>query len=65
VVYCKHPFGGPKEVLRYLAGEHGYRPKYEGSDEEIIRQHLANEGNKVMLPYSYASTLSDLTKRKQ
>jgi Putative transposase len=19
VVYCKHPFGGPKEVLRYLA----------------------------------------------
>ena len=29
-------------------------PQYEGTDEDIIRQHLAASGGKVMLPYSYA-----------
>ena len=41
----------PKEILRYLAGR-GYVSPYEGSDEDIIRQHLAASG-KAMLPYSY------------
>jgi len=42
----------PEEVLRYLAAK-GVDPQYEGTDEDIIRQHLAASGGKVMLPYSY------------
>ena len=30
----------PKEVLRYLA-ERGYQSPYEGSDEDVVRQHMA------------------------
>jgi len=46
----------PKEVLRHLASR-GVEFPYEGSDEDIIRQHLAASGDKVMLPYTYAPDL--------
>jgi len=49
----------PKEVLRHLASR-GVAFPYEGSDEDIIRQHLAASGDKVMLPYTYAPDLDTL-----
>ena len=36
VVYCKHPFGGPKQVLRYLAR---YTHRVAISNRRLIRRH--------------------------
>jgi len=47
----------PKEILRYLAGR-GYASPYEGSDEDIIRQHMTAV-NKPFLDYEYADPAQD------
>lgn len=47
----------PREILRYLAGR-GYQSPYQGSDEDIIRQHMAAQ-QRPLLPYEYADPAQD------